>query len=81
MTLNEFLHTFVSPSITAWELLPEVGDMIDFRTPGGNPVEGAMVTRIEEFCGTTNFYVEYKFIGRDHREHPMYGWVALSEVL
>lgn len=81
MTLNEFLHTLVGPSISALELLPEVGHMIDFMTPSGNPVLGAMVTKIEEFCSTTNFYVEYSFIGRDGREHPMYGWVALEDVL
>ena len=81
MTLNEFLHTIVKPSISALGLLPKVGDMIDFATPGGNPVLGAMVTKIEDFCGTTNFYVEYSFIGRDGREHPMYGWVALEDVL
>ncbi len=81
MTLNEFLHTFIRPSTTAWELLPELGDAIDFTTPGNQTVYGAMVTRIEDFCGTTNFFVEYTFVGRDGREHPMSGWVALGDVL
>ncbi len=70
----------VSPSTTAWELLPELGDDIDFATPGGKTVYGATVTKIEEFCGTTNFYVEYEFTGYDGRVHPMYGWVALDQV-
>ncbi len=81
MTFNDIVQQFIKPSTTAWELLPELGDAIDFRTPGGANVYGVTVTRIEEFCGTTNFFVEYTFIGRDEREHPMSGWVALEAVL
>jgi len=81
MTLNEFLHTIVRPSITAWELTPELGDQIDFITPGGKVVYGATVTRIEEFCGTTNYFVEYEFIAYDFSVCAMSGWVALECVL
>lgn len=78
MTLNEFLHTIVRPSTTAWELLPDLGDAIDFVTPGGKVVYGATVTRIEEFCGTTNFFVEYTFEDYQGCVRPMSGWVALE---
>lgn len=81
MTLNELKQKVFRPSITAWELMPELGDAIDFVTPGGKVVHGAMVTRIEEFCGTTNFFVEYTFIAYDGRECGMSGWVALEAVL
>lgn len=81
MTLSDITRLIVRPSITAWELLPDLGDAIDFLTPGGKTVYGATVTRIEEFCSTTNFFVEYEFTDYEGRVRPMSGWVALECVL
>lgn len=80
MTFNDIVQQFIRPSTTTWELLPDLGDAIDFATPGGKVVYGATVTRIEEFCGTTNFFVEYEFTDYEGRVRPMSGWVALEQV-
>jgi hypothetical protein len=79
MSINEIVHLIVRPSISALELLPEIGDQIDFETPG-ETVYGATVIRIEDFCDTTNFLVEYSFLGRDKKYHDMTQWVALEDV-
>lgn len=81
MTLSDLTKLIIRPSITAWELTPELGDSIDFMTPGGKVVYGATVTRIEEFCNTINYFVEYEFTDYEGRVRPMSGWVTLECVL
>lgn len=81
MSINQIVSHVLRPSISAWELLPDLGDEIDFVTPAGKIVQGATVTKIEEFCGTTNFFVEYTYIAYDGHERNTSGWVALEQVV
>jgi len=75
------ISQFVSrPSITALDIMPGVGDLIDFATPGGYTVRGAMVTAKEFFCREWNYFVEYTFEGYDGRLYNTTCWVAGKDV-
>lgn len=81
MTLNDIVALVRPQSITAANMLPEAGEEIDFRTPAGKVVEGAIVEGVEFFCGEWNVFVRYTFIGYDKRQHETTGWVPMSEVI
>ena len=80
MTLNELLHKVVRPSIFDADILPSVGDEISFVCPSGLVIDGALVEKVEHFCGQYQFYVSYETTNCVGRFIQMSGWVAWEQV-
>lgn len=81
MSLNEFKQIVFGKSILDFPLLPSVGDEIAFTCPSGLVIEGAIVEKVEFFCGQHHVFVSYTHIGWTGREVYMTGWVCMSEVI
>ena len=81
MTLNELLHKVVRPSIFDAEIIPSAGQEISFVCPSGLVIEGALVEKVEHFCGQWQVYVRYEATNCGGRFIEMSGWVCMSEVI
>ncbi len=81
MTLNELFHTIVRPSIFDADIVPSAGQEISFVCPSGLVIDGALVEKVEHFCGTWNVYVSYETTNCVGRFIQMSGWVAMGDVI
>lgn len=80
MSINDIVALVRKPSIFDADILPSAGQEISFVCPSGLVIDGALVEKVEHFCGQWNVYVSYETTNCVGRFIQMSGWVCMSEV-